>query len=135
MNFVIDNWMLIAIAAASAAMLLLPLIKGAQGNALSPAQAVQLINRSKAVVVDVCEADEYAGGHLRGSKNLPLGQLEEKLTAAVKNKTLPLILVCQSGKRATRALGIAQKLGYEQAQVLHGGMKAWKEANLPVEAG
>jgi rhodanese-related sulfurtransferase len=62
-----------------------------------------------------------------------LGQLEEKLSSAVKNKALPLILVCQSGARSTRALGIAKKLGFDQAQSMAGGMGAWRTANLPVE--
>jgi rhodanese-related sulfurtransferase len=64
-----------------------------------------------------------------------LDELEAKLASAVKNKTLPLILVCQSGARSGRAVAIAQKLGYEKAQSLAGGLKAWKEANLPVEKG
>jgi rhodanese-related sulfurtransferase len=51
-----------------------------------------------------------------GAKNIPLGQLEEKLPEAVKNKALPLILVCPTGARANRALGVAKKLGYEKAQ-------------------
>jgi rhodanese-related sulfurtransferase len=91
------------------------------------------MNREKAVVVDVCEPDEFARGHLGGSKNLPLSQLEAKLPALVKNKALPVILVCQSGARSARALAIAKKLGYEQAQSLGGGLAAWKAANLPVE--
>ena len=115
-------------------MLLWPLLaNGAQAGSLSASAAVQSINREKAVVVDVREADEFAAGHLVGSKNVPVGQLEEKLQAAVKNKSLPLILVCASGARANRALAVVKKLGYEQAQVLGGGLKAWKEANLPLE--
>jgi len=55
------------------------------------------------------------------------------LGAAVKNKTLPLILVCQTGARSGRAVAIAKKLGYDQAQSLGGGLTAWKAANLPVE--
>jgi rhodanese-related sulfurtransferase len=51
----------------------------------------------------------------------------------VKNKTLPLILVCPTGARANRALAVARKLGYDKAQVLAGGLKAWKDANLPLE--
>jgi rhodanese-related sulfurtransferase len=94
---------------------------------------VQLINREKAVVIDVCEAAEFSVAHVGGAKNIPLSQLEEKLTAAVKNKALPLILVCQSGARSGRAVAIAKKLGYEQAQSLAGGLGAWKAANLPVE--
>jgi rhodanese-related sulfurtransferase len=94
---------------------------------------VQLINREKAVVVDVCESNEFAAGHVTGSRNIPLGELEAKLATSVKNKTVPLILVCQTGARSGRALAIAKKLGYEQAQSLGGGLAAWRTANLPVE--
>ena len=130
----IDNWMLISVALASGGMLLWPLIPGGMNaGALNASGAVQLINREKAVVMDVCEAAEFAAGHVGGAKNMPLGQLEAKLPGVVKNKALPLILVCASGARSGRAVAIAKKLGYEQAQSLGGGLKAWKEANLPVE--
>ena len=133
MKFIIDNWMLISVAFASGAMLLWPAIQGATAGGLSAANAVQLINRERAVVVDVSETEEFAQGHVGGAKNVPVGQLEQRLPEVVKNKTLPLILVCPSGARASRALAVAKKLGYEKAQVLAGGLKAWKEANLPVE--
>ena len=133
MQFFIDNWMLISVAFASGAMLLWPAVQGATSGGLSAANAVQLINRERAVVIDVCEAEEFAAGHVGGAKNVPVGQLERRLPEVVKNKTLPLILVCASGARANRALPVAKKLGYEKAQVLGGGMKAWKDANLPVE--
>jgi len=132
-KFIFDNWTLIAIALASGAMLFWPVLKGATGGALTPQAAVQLINREKAVVIDICEVDEFATGHVGGAKNIPLAQFEDKLPGAVKNKALPLILVCKSGARSKRALGIAKKLGYAQAQSLNGGMNAWRTANLPVE--
>jgi rhodanese-related sulfurtransferase len=132
-KFIIDNWMLISIAVASGALLLWPVLQGATLAGIAPTAAIQLINREKAVVVDVCEAQEFAQGHIVGSKNIPLGELEAKLTAAVKNKALPLVLVCQTGACSGRAVAVAKKLGYEQAQSLAGGLKAWKAANLPVE--
>jgi rhodanese-related sulfurtransferase len=132
-KFIIDNWMLIAVALASGGMLLWPAIQGATSGGLSTANAVQLINRERAVVVDVCEAQEFATGHVGGAKNVPVGQLAQRLPEVVKNKTVPLILVCASGARATRALAVAKKLGYDKAQVLAGGLKAWKDANLPLE--
>ena len=134
MKFLIDNWMLIAIALASGGMLVWPLITGGMNaGALSASGAVQLMNREKAVVVDVSEVAEFAAGHVVGARNVPFSQLEEKLTGTVKNKALPVILVCATGARANRAMAVAKKLGYEQAQVLGGGLKAWKEANLPLE--
>ncbi len=133
MKFIFDNWMLISIALASGALLLWPVIQGAATAGLDPAGAVQLINREKGVVIDVCSPQEFAAGHVGGARNIPLDDLEAKLAGAVKNKALPLILVCQSGARSGRAVAIAKKLGYEQAQSLGGGLAAWKAANLPVE--
>jgi len=132
-NFIIDNWYLILLALASGAMLVFPLVKGGAGGTLSAANAVQLINREKAVVIDVSEPEEFAAGHLKAARNVPLGELQERLPAIVKNKALPVILVCAKGPRALRAEGIAKKLGYARAQALAGGLKAWREANLPVE--
>jgi rhodanese-related sulfurtransferase len=133
LKFILDNWMIMSVALASGAMLLMPVLKNATGSSLTAEGAVQLINREKAVVIDVCEATEFAAAHVGGAKNIPLSQLEEKLAGIVKNKTLPLILVCQSGARSGRAVAIAKKLGYEQAQSLGGGLAAWKTANLPIE--
>lgn len=134
MNFVIENWMLFAVAVAAGGMLLWPLLSGAAGSsALTATGAVQLINREKAVVVDVRDAEEFAGGHIVGAKNLPMAQLEEKLPAAVKNKGLPLLLVCASGVRANKAVATAKKLGFEKAQAIGGGMKGWRDAGLPTE--
>ncbi len=133
MKFIIDNWMLIAIALSSGGMLMWPVLQGATAVGIDSAGAIQLINREKANVVDVSDATEFAAGHIVGSKNVPLAELEAKLVGAVKNKTLPLVLVCQSGARSAKAVDIAKKLGYEQAQSLQGGLKSWKAANLPVE--
>lgn len=133
MKFIVDNWMLILIALSSGGMLAWPLLRGAKTGSLTAQGAVQLINRERAVVVDVREPEEFAAGHMTGAKNVPLNQLEEKLAGTVKNKTVPLLLVCATGARAQRAVATAKKLGYEQAQAVAGGLKSWKEANLPLE--
>lgn len=132
MNFILDNWALVAVAAVSGGMLLRPVLQGA-GGGLTPGAAVQLINRDKAVVIDVREPAEYATGHLVGARNIPVGELEAKLANSVKNKALPLILVCRSGARSGAAMATAKKLGYAQAQSLAGGLNAWAAAKLPVE--
>jgi rhodanese-related sulfurtransferase len=133
-KFLIDNWMLVSLVLASGGMLAWPMISsGMNAGALTASGAVQLINREKAVVVDVCDAGEFAAGHVGGAKNVPLAELEAKLPGVVKNKALPLILVCATGMRSGRAVAVAKKLGYTQVQSLGGGLKAWKEANLPIE--
>lgn len=134
MKFFIDNWYLIAVALLSGGMLLWPVVRsGAGAGSLGAAQMVTLMNREKAVVIDVCEQHEFDAGHILGAKHIPLGELEAKLPAAVKNKELPVVLVCVSGNRSGRGLAIARKLGYNNCHSLSGGMAAWREAGLPVE--
>lgn len=134
MKFFIDNWYLIAVALLSGGMLLWPVVRsGAGAGSLGAAQMVTLMNREKAVVIDVCEQHEFDAGHILGAKHIPLGELEAKLPAAVKNKELPVVLVCLSGNRSGRGLAIARKLGYSNCHSLSGGMAAWREAGLPVE--
>ncbi|MBR6975363.1 MAG: rhodanese-like domain-containing protein, partial [Ottowia sp.] len=130
MDFIANNWMWLLLAVASGTMLLIP---GPGGAGLNCSQVVQLINHEKAVIIDVCGAEEFAQGHIAGAKNIRAEEFESKLPEAVKNKKLPLVMVCASGMRAARAAALAKKLGYENAQVLAGGMQSWREAQLPVE--
>ena len=131
--FLTQNWALVIIALVSGTLLLWPGIAAGAGGGLTPDGAVQLMNREKAVVVDVSEADEFASAHIKGARNVPVNDLQARLPEVAKNKTVPLILVCPSGARARRALGVAKSLGYDKAVVLGGGLKAWRDANLPLE--
>lgn len=134
MSFFIENWILFAVAFSAGAMLVFPAVTaGGRAGSLSAAQVVQLINRERAVVVDVCEPGEFAAGHVGGAKNLPLADLEAKLPGLVKNKATPVVLVCASGTRSNRALAVVKKLGFENTHSLSGGMRDWRLAGLPVE--
>ena len=132
MKFFIDNWFLFAIAVASGGMLLWPVLQRNAGRGITPSEAVMLINRQKAVLIDVSEPAEYAACHAAGSRNVPLGSLEGS-TELPKNKALPLVVLCPAGARATRAVAILRKLGYEDSRTLTGGLAAWRDANLPIE--
>jgi rhodanese-related sulfurtransferase len=134
LKFFIDNWFLFLAAAVSGGLLLWPLLgKGAGGGGkLSTTDAVQLINREKAVLIDVSDPAEFAAGHALGAKSVPLAQIETS-NALPKNKALPLVVVCATGSRAGKAVASLKKLGFENAQALAGGLDAWRAANLPVE--
>jgi rhodanese-related sulfurtransferase len=125
-------WLMIVAALVAGGLLLWPTINGARAGGISPTEAVRLMNREKASVIDVSEPGEYAAGHIVGSRNVPLGRLEVA-PELPKNKTLPLVLVCTSGKRAAAAAKALQAKGYDKAVVLAGGMAAWRAANMPVE--
>ncbi len=132
MKFFVDTWYLFAAALISGGMLFWPMIrKGAVGG-ISANEAVQLINRERAVLIDVRDSAQYAAGHVAGSKNLPIETLKTS-TALPKNKTLPVVLVCDNGAHSARAVMILKERGYENAHSLKGGLPTWREANLPVE--
>jgi rhodanese-related sulfurtransferase len=132
LKFITENWYLILVAITSGGLLIWPLIKESKID-LTAAAAVQLINRERGVLIDVSNADEFTAAHAKGAKNIPLPELEAKLAAVVKKKETPIIFICPMGKRSAAAASAAKKMGYVAAQNLTGGLKAWRDANLPIE--
>ena len=133
LSFFTEYWYLFVVAIVSGALLLWPMVKGgAASGGVSPAQAVNLINRERAVVIDISDAPEFANGHVVNSKNLPLATLETA-KGLPTNKALPIVVVCATGARAAKAVAILAKLGHANARQLSGGLAAWRGANLPVE--
>jgi rhodanese-related sulfurtransferase len=133
-DFVVQNWYLFLAAAVSGALLMWPSLGkgGTGGERVTPSQAVQMMNREKAVVVDVCEPGEYAAGHVPGSRNVPVGSIGPSADLP-KDKTRPVLVMCATGARASRAAASLRKLGYEKVHPVAGGLAAWREASLPVE--
>jgi rhodanese-related sulfurtransferase len=133
LEFLIQNWYLVLAAVVSGGLLLWPQLKGGGGgSSVNTAEAIRLINREKAVLIDVSEPAEFAAGHAGGARNIPLGQLEGSKDLP-SNKALPLVLVCPTGARASRAVSLLRKAGHEKVLSLAGGLRAWRDANLPVD--
>ncbi len=97
-------------------------------------QEAQTLLMSADVVVDVREADEYAGGHLPGAINLPRGLLEFKLsgTPALEPRDLNVVLYCKTSGRAALAAVAMHSMGYLNVASIAGGFDAWVEAGKPV---
>jgi rhodanese-related sulfurtransferase len=77
-------------------------------------------------IIDVREPGEFASGHIAKAKNIPLGQLQSKLTKFQKDK--PVVFVCRSGNRSMMASKMAQKTGLTEIYNLTGGMMRWSGA-------
>lgn len=133
MKFLLEHWYLVLTALVSGGLLLWPTVARSGGaHRVSTAEAVRLINREKAVLIDVSEPAEYAAGHAKQARNIPLGSLEGN-RALPSNKAVPVVVMCPSGTRANRAVATLRKLGYEKTSAVIGGLAAWREAQLPVE--
>lgn len=133
-KFILENWYLFVTAIVSGLMLLWPVLArgGAGGLQVTPGDAVHLINREKAVLIDVSEPADYAAGHAMGSKNVPVAGLAGAKELP-KNKQTPVVLMCHTGRTSGRAVMALRKAGYENARSLAGGLTAWRAANLPTE--
>jgi rhodanese-related sulfurtransferase len=131
LSFVLDNWYLFATALASGGLLLWPTLVDNMGGAkVSAADAVRLINREKAVLIDISEPAEFAAGHPVGARSVPLAGLATSRELP-KNKSLRRRR--RPTGRARRAPSRAGKLGFENTTALAGGLAAWRAANLPTE--
>ena len=131
MKFFIDNIFIIAIVLLSGGALLWPVLT--QRGKRASAQAVTLlINRDKATIVDVRDAAEFATGHLPNARNIPLADLDSRIGELDKLKSKSVVVVCQSGARASAAAGKLAKAGFTDVVNLDGGIAAWKTAGLPL---
>jgi rhodanese-related sulfurtransferase len=134
-EFVVNNLMLFA----ALAVVLVLLIKteldfqSNKGLLLSPAMAIRLMNNnSETLVLDLRTAADYKKGHITGSKSAPLNDLAGSVNSFSSYKDKPVLVYCNSGNTATKALNILKKAGFEKVNNLEGGIAAWREANMPL---
>ena len=105
------------------------------GKSVSVQELVNLVNRDKAVVLDVRDRKEFVAGHITDALNVPHGALANRLDELSKHKDQPLVVVCKMGQHAGACGTILRKAGFEQVMKLSGGMAAWSEQGLPVVKG
>lgn len=134
LEFLQKNILLVAAAVGSGAMLLWPLVRGGVGGAsVTTLQATQLMNRENALVLDVRDPAAYAAGHILGAKNLPLAEIAKRADDFEKYKSKTVIVNCDTGNVAARAVGQLKARGFQNVFNLTGGFRAWLQASLPVE--
>jgi len=133
MQFLQDNWMLVALAAFSGAMLAWSFIGGRLSGVeqADTLKATRLYN-DDALVLDVREDKEFAAGHIPKAKHIPLGQLAGRIKELDKFKGKPVLVTCRSGQRSASACRMLRKAGFETVYNQAGGIIAWERANLPV---
>ena len=75
------------------------------------ADFAQLV-KDGAVILDVRTPGEYAGGHIEGSKNIPLHSIQQNLSKIPKDKVI--ITCCASGMRSGSAKSILLSNGFKE---------------------
>lgn len=130
MNFILDHILVVSIVILSGGALLWPVLQP-RGKRASTLEVTQMLNRGKTVIVDVRTAEEFAAGHLRDAKNIPLADFASRIGELDKSKGKSVVVICQTGARADKAMKLLQAAGFEDVVGLDGGIAAWQAANLP----
>jgi len=129
------HMLLFGMAVASGVMLLWPLVSRpfVQRNDVGTFEAVQLINRRDALVLDVRDTGEYESGHIANAKHIPEAQLAERIKELEKFRSRPILVSCRAGNRAPAASAVLRKHGFGEVFTLSGGISAWQQAGMPLE--
>jgi len=98
---------------------------------LTPQQA-RARQLAGAVMIDVRDAHERAGGMAEGAHGVAAGELLAAPASALPSPQQEIILICQSGRRSLDAAVALQTAGYTQLASVAGGTLAWRAAGLPL---
>ncbi|MGI9301352.1 MAG: rhodanese-like domain-containing protein, partial [Gammaproteobacteria bacterium] len=99
---------------------------------VTPAEAVQLINREDALVLDVRDGGEFKDGKIRGAKHIPLTSLKTRVSELSKHKDKAIVAYCRVGTRSPDACVMLRKNDFQKVYNMKGGFQGWLTANLPV---
>ncbi len=123
----------VALAAVIALIIMTELRRATKGyKEVLPAEAVRLINKEDAMVIDVREANELAQGTIIDSKHIALSALPEKVDNFSNDKNKPILVFCKMGNRSSQASKLLLKNSYTNVFSLKGGINAWINDQLPI---
>lgn len=83
-------------------------------------------------LIDARTVEEYDLGHVPGAVNVPIDNLTEYAKNRGSDSDGPVVTMCGSSGRGEKAATILTSEGVKNVQILEGGLKAWRDAGLPV---
>lgn len=98
---------------------------------ISDYQTQFLTPQTNHLLLDVREADEYENGHIPGAVNIPLSELQNRLSEVDREK--PIVVVCARGGRSAMAIEFMTANDFDGLYNLSDGTMGWVEQGLPTE--
>jgi rhodanese-related sulfurtransferase len=102
-------------------------------DAIPPDEGLAMIEKERALVIDVRVPDQYEAQHVRGAINIPLESLGASIARLPKDKDAPILCVCNRGNISANGMLYLKSLGYTRVKSLSGGTIAWAREGLPTE--
>lgn len=132
-QFIVQNALLIIIAVIAAVSLAMPLINTRRfGPMVSSEQAVSLINKQNALVVDVRAQKDFKRVRIANSVNIPANEIQNRLGELSKDRTI--IVVDNSGNMSAAASKLLRGVSFTKVYVLDSGLVGWMRDKLPLES-
>jgi rhodanese-related sulfurtransferase len=132
-QFIVQNALLIIIAVIAVVSLAMPLINTRRfGPMVSSEQAVSLINKQNALVVDVRAQKDFKRVRIANSVNIPANEIQNRLGELSKDRTI--IVVDNSGNMSAAASKLLRGVGFTKVYVLDSGLVGWMRDKLPLES-
>ena len=128
-QFLIDNILLLVIILVCVVTLATPYINRRRFAELDNASATDLINHKGAQIIDLRDPGEFKKECIARSVNIPADRIHYELDKL--DKTKPILLVDEDGKRARMASPLLRGVGCKQVYILQGGLNAWRRSGTP----
>jgi len=131
LEFLTQQWILVAALLAVGIMLFMHETRKS-GTSLSPQQAINVVNAQDGVFVDLRDTADFRSGHIVEAMHVPSAKLLNNTGLLEKYRNKPIVLVCKMGQSSG---AVGKKLnaeGYENVNIMTGGMMEWKNLQLPV---
>jgi len=100
---------------------------------LSPTQLADVLAAPNTFLIDVRDHDEWASGHLEGSRSVPLDELRADPERELPSQGV-LVFVCAKGARSLTAAKLAERFGHDTVYSVEGGTLACARAGIPLLA-
>ena len=130
-EFLAQQWILVAALLAVVVMLFMHETRKS-GTSLSPQQAINLVNAEEGVFVDLRDTADFRAGHIVDAMHVPSAKLINNTGLLEKYRNKPIVLVCKMGQSAGPVGKKLNAEGYENVNIMTGGMMEWSNLQLPV---
>ncbi|MEZ5564166.1 MAG: rhodanese-like domain-containing protein [Gammaproteobacteria bacterium] len=105
-------------------------LRARAGFEVSVAESIRMINNG-AAVVDIRDADKFAGGHIVDALNIPAAELARAEEGKIK-KNRAVVVVCENGSESVQSARVLRAAGFDGAYSLSGGVEGWRRDNQPL---
>ena len=129
-EFLTQQWMLVGALLVVVIMLIMNESRKS-GPAVTPQQAITMVNAEDGVFLDLRDAAEFKKGHIVGAMNIPSTKLPGRMVELEKLKGKPIVLVCKMGQQSGAASKQLKAENHEQVYKMTGGMMEWGNLQLP----